>query len=179
MMASELDTRLGDLGPRFLRFLYRCMILSDHSLCLVAERNGQIVGHFTVLTSRRNFFRQFVLRKGLLAALMLLPWLLRPRNLQTAITGLTFSRNAAQDDPDAEAASLIVVSTAHRTGVGKALFEAILAELRKKGIRRMRSTTSPHNEAANALHKRQGGVLLRTEPFYRGESINVYVFDIV
>jgi len=174
LLSEGLDSRLDDLGPWFVGYLYRHFIESDHAMCLVAERDGESVGCMASLVDRPAFYREFILRKGVLATLMVLPWLIRPRNIATALGGLSYSNRAAADDPPAELVSMVVSPAARRTGVGSALTAATLEGFRERGVRIVKVTTPTDNEAANALYVRDGFEFIRTDRLYRDVPVNVY-----
>jgi len=179
MMVAGLDSRLNDLGPWFVTFLHRHMVVSDYCICLVAERDGNVVGYGAAFTNTSQCYRDFLLKKGVLAGIMMLPWLVLPRNLRTALSGLTYSGKAPQNDPAAELVSLVVSPAARRSGVGQALFQHILAALDQRGITQLKITTSTENKGANAFYERQGSQYLRSEPLYHDAQLNVYVHHLV
>lgn len=169
-------SRLVRLGPRFLRLLHRHILTSEHSICLIAERGGEVVGAGALVTSSSRFNRSFVVRKGVRSALATAPYLLRPSNLKTLLKGLTYFSGRRSNDADAEVITLIVSATATRSGIGARLFQALAAEARRRGVTRFKLITSTENEASNAFYARQGCIRLRTDPFYRDTTVNVYEY---
>lgn len=178
LMVEGLNSRLNDLGPWFVTYLHRHFIVSDHAVCLVAERAGRRAGYSVTFVDRDAFYSEFKRQKGLFAGLMVLPWLFRPKNISTALSGFLYSNKAGADDPVAELVSIVVAPEARRSGVGRVLIDAGLAALRDRGVDRMKVTTPPENAAANAMYERLGFRYLRTEPLYRDTKINVYCYDI-
>jgi len=177
MMVEGLDSRLKDLGPWFVTYLHRHFVQSRHCLCLVAEQDGRILGYVATLISTRRFYREFLLRKGIGAALMMLPWLLWPRNLRTVTSGLTYFSGETHDDPETELVSLIVVPKARGLRVGSTLFQQTLARLRAAGTPRMMVCTSTENVAANAFYRKHNCRLAYSKPLYHDASINVFNCD--
>jgi ribosomal protein S18 acetylase RimI-like enzyme len=177
MMVEGLNSRLNNLGPGVVVILHRHMITSVHCLCLVAERQGMIMGYVSVLTSTRRFYREFLLRRGIRCALIALPRLFNPSNLHTILRGITYFPRTPQNDPEAELVSLIVSRTAQRGGVGAALFRGAVEQLRSRGITALKICTGTDNEGANALYLRNNCKLIRSEPLYQDSRINVYVYE--
>jgi ribosomal protein S18 acetylase RimI-like enzyme len=177
MMVEGLNSRLNDLGPGVVVILHRHMITSAHCLCLVAERQGMIMGYVSVLTSTRKFYREFLLRRGIQCALIALPRLLNPANLHTILRGITYFPRTPHSDPEAELVSLIVGRAAQRSGVGAALFRGAVEQLRSRGITALKICTGTDNEGANALYRRNDCKLIRSEPLYEDNEINVYVYE--
>jgi ribosomal protein S18 acetylase RimI-like enzyme len=177
MMVEGLNSRLNNLGPEVVIILHRHMISSAHSVCLVAERQGMIMGYVSVLTSTRRFYREFLLRRGIQCALIALPRLLSRANLHTLLRGITYFPRTPHNDPEAELVSLIVGRATRRSGVGAALFRGAVEELRSRGITALKICTGTDNEGANALYQRNDCKLVRSEPLYQDSRINVYVYE--
>lgn len=178
LMVKGLSSRLHALGPEVVVILHRQMITSKYCLCIVAERHGKVVGYIAAL-STREFYREFLLHKGFICALIALPRLFKPANLHTAVRSITYFPRSPHEDPETELVSLVVGEGAQRCGVGAALFERLVEELRLKEVRAFKACTSTENDAANALYRRQKCRLIRQEPFYRDNQINVYVYELV
>jgi ribosomal protein S18 acetylase RimI-like enzyme len=177
MMVDGLDSRLSDLGPWFVKLLHRHMIVSEHCLYIVAERNGAIVGYVAALTSTRKFYKTFLARKGLHCFLIVMPWMLRARNIHTALRGLFYSQRAPAEDPEAELVSLVVSPKAWNCGIGSTLFHRVVTEFSALGIHTFKIDTSTENEQANAFYKKHGCQCIRSESFYRNTRINVYLHE--
>jgi ribosomal protein S18 acetylase RimI-like enzyme len=152
------------------------MTTSRHCLCVVAERRGRVVGYAAALTSGRRFYREFLLRKGLLCGLLALPHLLRLSNLRTVWTALTYFPGAAHQDPEAEMVSLVVDREAQSSGLGRELWEGVVAGLRARGVAEMKIATDTGNERANRMYLNRGCRLIRKEPLYRDNEVCVYVY---
>ena len=171
--------RLGDLGPGFVRLLHTHLITSRHSVCLVAEDNGRLLGYIAASTDTSRFYREFLVRHGLRAGLLVLPRLWRPRNLATTLRGLTHFPSAPADDPPSEALSFAVQRGIKERGIGSQLFHAIIAALKERGVAAVKfATVASDNVAGNAFYQKLGCRLVRTVPFYRESLVNVYVYQL-
>jgi len=178
LMSEEIHWgRLSALGLRFTTLLHRHMIGSRFALCYVAERDGEIIGYAAAAIETSKFYRQFLLRHGLTALVILFPQIFRWRKFQTILRGLTYFPEAREDDPQAEMLSLAVRSHAKRSGVGQAVLDAIYDQLRARGITAVKfGTADVRNDRANALYRQMGARLVRTVPFYDDSAVNVYVY---
>jgi len=180
-LMSEVITwsRLSELGQGFMTLLHRHMIGSVHAICHVAERDGDILGYAAWSADTGKFYREFLLRHGLAAAVKLAPNIFRPRRIEIIVRGLTYFHEAHPDDPQAEVLSFAVRPLAKRSGVGKAIFNALAREFKARGVGAVKvGAVEATNEAGNLFYSRVGCELVRTEPFYREGKVNVYVYRI-
>jgi ribosomal protein S18 acetylase RimI-like enzyme len=177
LMVEGLNSRLNNLGAEIVVILHRQMIASTHCLCLVAERQGTLLGYVSVLTSTRKFYREFLLRRGVRCAVIALPRLLNPANLRTALRAGAYFPGRPSNDPEAELVSLVVSPEARGARVGAALFRGAVEELRSQGVTTFKVCTGTENEAANALYRRHACKLIRSEPLYQDNRINVYIYE--
>lgn len=181
LMAEAISWgRLSELGHGFTTLAHRHLIDSRHAICYVAERDGEILGYAAGATDTSKFYREFLWRRGLIAAIKLAPKIFRARHRQTIIRSLTYFPEAYPDDPPAEMLSFAVRPRKKQSGVGKAIFAAISAEFKARGVTAIKfGTTEAANETANAFYRRLGFELVRTAPFYENSQVNVYVYRIV
>ncbi len=169
--------RLGELGDGFVTLLHRHMIGSRHAACYVAEHGGEILGYSVWSDDTAKFYREFLLRYGVRAALVLAPKIFRPRKLKVIVRGLTYFPEAHPDDPKAEILSYAVRSQAKQSGVGKAIFLAMAEEFKARGVAAIKvGTVEATNEAGNKFYRRLGFELVRTDSFYKDSRVNVYVY---
>src|SRR5262249_14314702 len=89
-LMSEVITwsRLSELGQGFMTLLHRHMIGSVHAICQVAERDGDILGYAAWSADTGKFYREFLLRHGLAAAVKLAPNIFPPRGDENIVRGL-------------------------------------------------------------------------------------------
>ncbi|HKQ72886.1 MAG TPA: GNAT family N-acetyltransferase [Blastocatellia bacterium] len=181
LMAEAISWgRLNELGRGFSTLMHLHLIDSRHAICYVAERDGEIVGYVAGATDTSKFYREFLWRRGLIAAIKLAPKIFQSRHRQTIIRSLTYFPEAYPDDPPAEMLSFAVRPRMKQSGVGKAIFAAISAEFKARGVTAIKfGTTESSNETANAFYRRLGFELVRTAPFYENSQVNVYVYRIV
>ncbi len=171
--------RLAQLGPRFVTLLHRHMIGSRFAICRVAEKDGEVVGYTAVATDSARFYRDFLLRRGIVAALLLFPGLLRPGRLRVIWRGLSYFPEQDPDDPPEDFLSFAVRSDQAGAGIGRALMDDLFAEARRRGVTAFKASSADvNNRVANEYYRRLGGRVVRTVPFYADTRVNVYVFDV-
>jgi ribosomal protein S18 acetylase RimI-like enzyme len=181
LMMKAIDWgHLRDLGPRFVTLLHRHMILSRYCSCYVAERDGVVIGYTAWSTDTSSFYREFLLRRGIIAALVLISKVFQPRSLKVVLRGLTYFPQEHTGDPKAEILSFAVCSEITKSGVGSAIFRAIAQEFKSRGVERIKiGTVATTNKGANVFYRRMGCELIRTVPFYNDTSVNVYIYRII
>jgi ribosomal protein S18 acetylase RimI-like enzyme len=171
--------RLGELGQGFVTLVHRHMIDSRYAICFVAEHDGEVLGYSAWGTDTTRFYREFILRHGLRAAVTLLPRAFRPSQLKVIIRGLTYFPESYPDDPRAEILSFAVRPQSKQSGIGKAIFNAMIDDFKTRGINSIKvGTVEETNEAGNRFYRRLGFELIRTIPFYKESRVNVYVYRI-
>jgi ribosomal protein S18 acetylase RimI-like enzyme len=163
---------LGTLGPRFLRRLYRRVVLDPGAFAVVAERDGAVVGFVSVALDTRRFYRSFALRDGVTAGAAAAPRLVRalPSVIETwrypAQDAASGNGTHPTDEADATAAtgseaeilSVAVAADAAGHGLGGRLTRAAVAHLERLGVGRVRVVTAADNEAGLRLYEGAGFV---------------------
>lgn len=172
-------SRIYELGPAFANVLHRHIATSEHGLLSVGVRAGEVVGFLIGTFEAKRLFRQFLVRHGVHASLVLLPQLFVPRRAAVIWRGLTYFPEAPADDPVAEILSFAIAPTAQRSGLGKALFRDLVRRYHAHGTRVLKvGTIDVDNEPSNRFFSKLGARILRTEELYAGKLVNVYVCDI-
>jgi ribosomal protein S18 acetylase RimI-like enzyme len=144
---------LAQLGPSFLTRLYRRMIRSPQAFVVVAEDAGVVVAFCSAAQDVKRFYREFLLHDGVVAGLSAAPRILRtlPRVMETlrypATTG---------DLPAAEILSVVTDERAAGRGLGSAVLQQALAELRTRGCPAAKVVVGSNNAAALRMYRRGG-----------------------
>jgi ribosomal protein S18 acetylase RimI-like enzyme len=165
---------LSSLGPKFLRRLYARLAQSSHGFLLVADGTslGQpedVVGFVGGSTSLRAFYREFMWRDGLMAALSSFFTLTRslPRVLETLRYG-SGPANGGTPEKEAELLAIGVGDAARRQGTGTSLTQAFLQASGQAGATSARVVVGADNAAAVALYKRCGFSVARQFELHPG-----------
>lgn len=172
---GQPDTFLTSLGPAFLRALYAQMAGSTHCFGYVAEERGEVIGVVVGTVDAGAVFKELILRRGFRllvpvgAAILRRPALL-PDVLRTAFypgrrkggphpsLGEGGNPQASPLPISGEGELFFIGTRADRrgTGVGRALFQALAEEMRRRGMRAMGLTVDEGNEQAKRFYLRNG-----------------------
>ena len=145
---------LSSLGSRFLALLYETLIESDHGQVTVAVSGDSVVGFVAGVDSTSDFYRFFLRRRLLRAALLLVPSLVKPSNWRRILETLRYG--GAREQLSGELLSMAVAPQARGRGVGAALVGDLQARMASRGVERMRVVVGADNEAAIALYTSTG-----------------------
>jgi ribosomal protein S18 acetylase RimI-like enzyme len=144
---------LARLGPRFLHLLYRRAATSPHAFVLVAEDHDHVAGFVAGAAHVGRFYRSFLLRDGLAAAVVAAPRLARsPRKV---VETLRYPATTSEL-PDAEILATAVDAPFARRGIGRCLVEAGVGEFARRGISAAKVVAGRDNTAALRLYERCG-----------------------
>jgi ribosomal protein S18 acetylase RimI-like enzyme len=152
---------LVTLGPAFLRRLYGRIARSSRAFALVvdAQERAALDGFVAVAEDVGAFYREFVLHDGVAAGAAALPRFVRAplAVLETLWYGLRGDGGGGDGhDSAAEILALAVDPAARGRGCGRALADAAVAELRRRGHGRARVLTAVGNGAAIRTYERAG-----------------------
>ena len=146
---------LPTLGDRFLRRLYRTMVLDPEAVTLVADEGGRVVGFAAGVPSVGAFYRRFARRDALAAGLAAAPRLMRPSVLRRVIETARYP-SSMDGVPDAELLSIAVENARRSNGVGNALADGIARGLAARGVPAFKVVVGADNEGANRFYERIG-----------------------
>jgi glycosyltransferase involved in cell wall biosynthesis/ribosomal protein S18 acetylase RimI-like enzyme len=166
---------LPALGDRFLRRLYRALAADRRAVALVAENGSGVIGFATGVPSVRTFYRRFVLRHGLPAALSAAPRLLR-RDVRRRAGETAAYPNGNGSLPQAELLSIAVEPGWAGRGIGRRLARGIVTGLAERGAREGRVVVGAENGPANRLYASVGFRPAGRITVHSGEESKVWVW---
>jgi glycosyltransferase involved in cell wall biosynthesis/ribosomal protein S18 acetylase RimI-like enzyme len=170
------DAFLPSLGDRFLRRLYRALAADEEAVALVAEDGAEVVGFATGVPSVRRFYRRFLLRHGIPAALAVAPRMAR-RSVLRRLRETAAYPQRSDKLPDAELLSIAVSPGRTSRGVGRSLAEATVAALAKHGATEIKVVVGADNEGANRFYSQVGFRPLGDIAVHGGAASNVWVIS--
>ncbi len=169
---------LPSLGIGFLRQLYRALSADRDAASHVAEEDGRVVGFATGVVSVPRFYRRFLVRRGLPAALMAMPSLVRPPVLRRMRETATYpSGPSSRSGTDAELLAIAVDERVRGSGWGNELASRVLSDLFADGAERVRVVVGADNEGANQLYERLGFVHEAKLSVHEGTTSNLWVIS--
>lgn len=165
---------LREFGVGFLTVLNRAYCTSRHAHCLVAIVNGRIVGYSAGLEHIGKFFREFVWRYGVQAALAILPRLFSRKQLKTLWMSLTYQSDPAPGESQSEMMVLVVSREFAGRGIGWRLMDGFMAEMRARGVPGVRlGTVTEGNDVAINAYIKYGFKMVRTHGFHGSNRVHV------
>ncbi len=157
---------LPRLGRPFLRVLYRALIGWNDSVVVVADKGG-VVGFVAGVADTGRFYRHFVIRHGLVAAVAAAPRLARPSLLRRAVETLRYGGGV---DVAAELLSTAVDVSVRGQGIAHRLGDSFLAEMTGLGVSEVKVVVGADNSAAIALYESLGFVTAGTIEVHARET---------
>jgi len=146
------------LGGRFLRYLYKAVVLDTGSFGFVAEdEQGRIIGFVAATTKLGALYKCFMRKYAIQAAWAALPkaWR-RWRVVKSIVQDLLYpSQKGPVALPQAEIVAVAVSSEAQGAGLGRALVEKALQELSSRGIQQVKVLVG-EQLGANEFYRRLG-----------------------
>lgn len=145
---------LPSLGQGFMRVLYRALVSDEDAAVLVADDGEGVVGFVAGVTDTGAFYRRFMRRWAVVAALSALPRLLRLSVVRRAIETLRYGGGDRQSG--AELLSMAVGSSARGRGLATKLGDRFLQRMADRGVDRVGVVVGADNHAALATYRRLG-----------------------
>jgi glycosyltransferase involved in cell wall biosynthesis/ribosomal protein S18 acetylase RimI-like enzyme len=164
------------LGERFLAELYRAAADDPEAVVCIAERNGTTVGFAAGVRSVPRFYRRFLLRHGLRAAIAVVPRALRPDVLRRIVETARYPISTS-DLPEAELLSICVEPGSRRNGIGRRLAARVMDGLSELGADEVKVVVDAENAAANRLYGSLGFLAERSIRIHRGTTSTVWVIE--
>ncbi len=170
---TELNTGfLPRLGHGFMTELYKALIEWEGSVVLVVDDGVAPVAFVSGVTDTGGFYRYFLRRHGVRAALVALPRLLL--NLRRAWE--SFRYGSEETGVGAELRSLAVADRVRGRGLSTALGEALLARLSEQGCEVVKVVVAEENTTAIAAYQKLGFLDQARVEVHRGEFSRVMLW---
>jgi glycosyltransferase involved in cell wall biosynthesis/ribosomal protein S18 acetylase RimI-like enzyme len=167
---------LPSLGDRFLRRLYRALAADPEAVAVVADDGAGVVGFATGVPSVRRFYRRFLVRHGIPAAVAVAPRLARPSVVRRLRETAAYPQRSDRL-PDAELLSIAVTPGQTSRGTGRALADATISALAERGATEVKVVVGADNEGANRFYSQVGFRPLGDIAVHDGATSNVWVIS--
>jgi len=167
---------LSSLGRGFLTQLYKAIGSCPAGFGFVCKDGPTVQGFIACSESTGRLYKQAMLRRGLLMALPLVRFMVRPATMRRLFETLKYPSETT-DLPPAELLSIAVSPTAQSGGIGKALVAAANDEFRRRGIKQYRVAVWAENTAANRFYQKCG-FKLAMQKLHHGLEMNIYVLEL-
>ncbi len=170
---------LRELGTPFLTKLYKALSRSPQSFVLLARTGGQVVGLIVGSANTGQLMSSLLVRHG---------WRFLPNmgqivlNRRTAIKIseliLYPKKNSFQNLPNAEIVNFCVATDWQGRGVGQKLFETLVGEFARRGVRQIRIVTGESQIKAQNFYRSVGAEPVGSVSIHTGQSSAVFVYNI-
>jgi GNAT superfamily N-acetyltransferase len=174
---------MTQLGPRFLKEYYRCVVECACGILLVETDRGAFLGFVAGFTDPSLFYKELRRRRVRLAIAAFASVAARPWRLPILIANYGRTREGAQPTSgasSAELSSVAVLPSAGGRGVGSRLICEFIKVSKTAGASRIMLTTDAYNnESVNRFYKSLGFICARTFEARRGRWLNEYVFNFI
>jgi len=141
---------LPTLGPRFLARLYRRIARSQRACAYVAESDGRILAFAAGTPDVSAFYREFVLRDGVISAILVAPKVFRA--WRPVLETLRYPA-ATADLPAAEVLAVATAADAGGHGYGSRVVRAVTADLAARGNGEVKVVVGDGNETALRMYR--------------------------
>ena len=157
---------LPSLGNRFMGVLYRALISDDDCVVMVADDGAGPVGFVAGAVDTRAFYRTFVKRNGISAALAAAPYAIRPSVLRRVWESLNYQ---GAETEGAELLATAILPQARSQGLGTRLGGAFLEQMAARGTQRVDVVVADGNAHAIAAYEKMGFSVTDTIEVHAGE----------
>ncbi len=166
---------LPTLGVAFLSRLYRRVVKSHDAFASVAvSSSGEVVGFCATAVDVGRLYKRFLVRDGLIAGCLAAPRIVR--SWRRVLETMRYPAHASELPP-AEVLAVAVDDRVAGRGVGRALVAAAVREIDHRSVGAVKVVAGMHNDAALALYRACGFVLVETMEVHDGVTSAVLVWQ--
>jgi len=171
---------LTSLGVPFLVALYEGLAGTSSSFVITATRGPELLGFICGATDTRRAYLEFAASTSSpRAALRLLPRLFSPKTVRRVAETLLYpSRRTEVPLPSAEILNFCVAESQRGRGIGRYLFEALVAEFARRRVPEIRIVTGAEQKSAQAFYDRIGAHRVMDLEVHKGSKSVVYTYAV-
>ena len=151
---------LSTLSDTVLVRLYAALAAGPTSFVFVVESGTELAGFIVGSTDTQATYRRVLLSEALQLVFPLARSLMSVARIRRAMETLAYSSRMKRKTslPSAEILNFCVNDKDRRSGIGSALFEALVREFRARGVSAIRIVTGSGQTEAHAFYRRRGAV---------------------
>lgn len=173
---------LSSFGADFLVQMYASLANSPRVILFVAtpgDEPNRIVGFICGSTDTRAAYRDVLLRDGFRFIPFMFRWLLSWKTItRIGETLLHPYKLKARDLPRAQILNFCVTVTEQSKGVGRALFTALISEMRERGVRECKILTGEMQTKAQLFYKSVHAKQVDMEEVHKGTRSVIYLYTL-
>lgn len=175
---------LSSLGEKPLELIFTHVASSPRGILVLAieSEQGQVVGYVFGATNTGHLYKEFLLKRTLLAVVYFLPKLLSWQRIKKAFETLLYPAKKQPKQtgvPKPELLDLAVTHAYHGTGVAHQLFEEFVNQCRNRGITVFGIPTSEGLERAHKFYEKMGAHRVDAIEVHGGQQTYIYQYDIL
>lgn len=145
------------LGTSFLRKLFKSLIPSSYGMSFIFMANSRSVGFISSSSNYSAFLKRFFLKNGFILSVLVLHSLIKnPIVLRRLWESLLYARKIMQDSIKAEMLFIAIEPVYRLQGVATELISYTLAEMKRRGIKKVKVSTDQSNIVVNRLLQKLG-----------------------
>lgn len=169
---------LSELGEQFLEEFYGSILWPETGFCVVAEKNGQVIGFVAGCADLNRFYKDFFKRHTLQAIKILLPKVFNFRRLRKIIETLLYPAKKEKTVPSAELLTIAIESEFHGQGIADEMFYMFVGEMKKRGIKKFKVLVGESLPRAIRFYEKIGFIFHSKTSIHKGEISRIYIFEI-
>lgn len=169
------------LGPRFLKEFYSSFTYDETGVGFVAidDNTGEIVGAIVGPVEPTGYFKRLLVRRFWVFAWASFSSVIRKPTVIKRLFRAVFYRGEAPSGPKrALLSSIAVLPECQKMGIGKALVERWVEEIRNRGIVGCFLTTDAvDNDSVNTFYQKLGWTIESIYETPEGRKMNRYIYN--
>lgn len=171
------DSFLGQLGPKFIRLLFRAMIDFGMAVALVAKENGKVVGYVCGVKNINQFYKHFYQKYYLKVVGILFRQIVNPHTLSKILENFLYPQ---KNDRlvKAELLSIAIEPNYQGKNIGGKLFNGFNSEMEKIGVKKYKIVVGGNLDNANRFYNKMGCLRVGEIEVHENEPSNLYIHQI-
>lgn len=169
---------LPKMGHGFLRALYAAMMKSERCRVVLWDEDGEILGYIAATDNTGGMLKRVLFEDPVAVAGGVVKLIAEfPRQVNALYETFTYARASEDDENTGELLFIALKENVRRAGISDEMVKDCVRWLEGRRVEKVKVVTDLDNRGANALLKRCGFYVGRSDIF-REKEINVYYRDL-
>jgi len=169
---------LSLLGEKFLTLLYISLIKSENSVCIVAEKNNEIIGFVAFSHNIKKTYKEFILRYFFNILFIIFLKMFNFKIMKMIFETLLYPVKESLSLPESELLSIAVKKEFQGMGISKKLFDFMVSYAKKKNIKSFKVIVGEKLIQAKRFYEKCGGVKVGEINIHGKEKSYIYVWNL-
>lgn len=166
---------LSTLPKAFLANLYRAVIASPDSFCVVAEDQGHVVGFISGTTNIKGLYRYFMRHYFFSSCFMVASRTFSISFIKRSFENLLYPSKES-GLPPAELLTMAVTRAMQGKGVAKNMFKEFVATMKERGVPAFRVLVGEQLKPAIAFYEKQGFTFVKDTALHGKDASRIYMY---